>query len=102
MPIRCIPITRSTRAQSGYGGDEYLPGMLVYRKVRCLKCPASVMAEQLCFCDAGKRVTHRLAQYIFELCKILTVQKVSEHLAIDKKTVKAIGLAGLEAAHGQN
>ncbi len=55
------------------------------------------MAEQLSFCDAGKRVTHRLARYIFELCKILTVQEVSEHLAIDKKTVKAIDLAGLEA-----
>lgn len=71
-----------------------------YRKVRCLKC-VGVMAEQLSFCDAGKRVTHRLARYIFDLCKILTVQEVSERLAIDKKTVKAIDLAGLEAAHGQ-
>jgi transposase len=60
-----------------------------------------VRAEQLSFCGAGKRVTHRLARYIFELCKMLTVQEVSEHLAIDKKTVKAIDLAGLEAAHGQ-
>ena len=71
-----------------------------YRKVRCLKC-IGVRAEQLSFCGAGKRVTHRLARYIFELCKMLTVQEVSEHLAIDKKTVKAIDLAGLEAAHGQ-
>ena len=71
-----------------------------YRKVRCLKC-IGVRAEQLTFCDAGKRVTHRLARYIFELCKMLTVQEVSEHLGLDKKTVKAIDLAGLEAEHGQ-
>ncbi len=71
-----------------------------YRKVRCLKC-IGVRAEQLTFCDAGKHVTHRLARYIFDLCKMLTVQEVSKHLAIDKKTIKAIDLAGLEAAHGQ-
>ena len=71
-----------------------------YRKVRCLKC-IGVRAEQLTFCDASKRVTHRLARYIFELCKMLTVQEVSEHLGLDKKTVKAIDLAGLEAEHGQ-
>jgi transposase len=71
-----------------------------YRKVRCLKC-IGTRAERFEFCDAGKRITHRLARYIFELCKILTVQDVSAHLGIDRKTIKEIDLAGLEGAHGR-
>jgi transposase len=70
------------------------------RKIRCEKC-AGVRAEKLDFCDTCKRLTHRLARYIFDLCKVMTVQDVSRHLSIDKKTIKAIDCAGLEAAHGQ-
>ena len=30
--------------------------------------------EHLSFCDAARRVTHRLARYIYELCKMMTVE----------------------------
>ena len=60
-----------------------------YRKVRCPVCGA-VHVEHLSFCDAGSRITHRLAKYIYELCKVLTVEEVARHLDLDPKTIKAV------------
>jgi transposase len=40
--------------------------------------------------DPYKRVTRRLASYILELCRYMTIKEVAEHLALDWKTVKAI------------
>jgi hypothetical protein len=36
------------------------------------------------------RVTRRLAQYIADLCRVMTVKEVANHLDLDWKTVKAI------------
>ena len=36
------------------------------------------------------RVTTRLAHYIYQLCRLMTVTDVTRHLALDWKTVKAI------------
>jgi transposase len=44
----------------------------------------------LSFADPGKRITHRLARYIYDLCKTMTVQDVARHLDLDPKTVKAV------------
>lgn len=60
-----------------------------YRKVWCSRC-GRAKVEHLDFCDAGKRITHRLARYIYELCKLLPVAQVARHLDLDPKTVKAI------------
>jgi transposase len=66
-----------------------------YRKVWCDNCDG-VRVEHLSFADASKRVTNRLARYIYELCKKLTVHDVAEHLDLDPKTVKAIDKSFLE------
>lgn len=70
-----------------------------YRKVWCDNCNG-VRVEHLSFADASKRVTDRLAQYIYDLCKMLTVHDVAEHLDLDPKTIKAIDKSFLEKGFG--
>jgi transposase len=72
-----------------------------YRKIWCHKC-GRVRVEQMSFADAGQRVTNRLARYIHQLCKMLTVKDVAEHLDLDPKTVKDIDKSFLEQSFGQN
>jgi transposase len=71
-----------------------------YRKIWCAECNG-VRVEQLSFADASKRVTHRLALYVHELCKFMTVKDVADHLDLDPKTVKAIDKAFLEKEFGE-
>jgi transposase len=71
-----------------------------YRKIWCNNC-GGAKVEQLSFADASRRVTHRLARYIYDLCRIMTVQDVAEHLNLNPKTVKAIDKSFLEKGFGQ-
>ncbi|MCI0499866.1 MAG: ISL3 family transposase, partial [Planctomycetales bacterium] len=71
-----------------------------YRKIWGSEC-GGVRVEHLSFADASKRVTHRLAQYIHDLCKVMTVQDVAEHLELNPKTVKDIDKSFLERSFGQ-
>ena len=70
---------------------------LFYRKVYCPFCK-KVRVERQEFVEPYARVTKRLALYIHELCKTMTVKDVAEHLGLDWKTVKNIdpALAGEE------
>lgn len=70
-----------------------------YRKVWCNNCEGT-RVEQLEFVDASKRVTYRLAQYIYDLCKVMTVKDVASHLDLDPKTVKEIDKSFLERDFG--
>jgi len=72
-----------------------------YRKIWCPVC-GGVRVERLDFADAGQRVTHRLARYVHELCKKLTVKDVAGHLDLDPKTVKEIDKSYLEQEFGQD
>jgi transposase len=72
-----------------------------YRKVWCSNC-GGVRVEQLSFADAGRHVTYRMARYIHELCKKLTIKDVAEHLHIDPKTVKDIDKSFLEKSFGRD
>jgi transposase len=72
----------------------------LYRKVLCSHCRQTPI-EELDLFDPYLRVTKRLARYIFELYKIMTVQEVSRHLGLDWKTVKAIDQQFLEEQFGQ-
>lgn len=60
-----------------------------YRRVWCKGC-GKAQVETLDFLDPHKRVTRRLARYVYELCKMMTVQEVARHLDLDPKTVKAV------------
>jgi transposase len=60
-----------------------------YRKVWCEKCDG-VRVEHLSFCRAAKRVTHRLARYIHDLCKVLTIKEVAKRFELHPTTVKEI------------
>ena len=71
-----------------------------YRKIVCLKCQRTLI-EDLDLFDPYLRVTKRLARYIYELCKLMTVQDVAQHLGLDWKTVKAIDQFFLEKDYGQ-
>ena len=70
-----------------------------YRKVWCSGCHGA-RVEQLSFCTAGKRVTDRLARYIYYLCQKLTVKDVAEHLDLDPKTIKEIDKTLLQQEFG--
>ena len=70
-----------------------------YRKVWCDNCNG-VRVEHLSFADASKRVTDRLARYIHDLCKMLTVHDVAEHLDLNPKTIKAIDKSFLQESFG--
>jgi transposase len=71
-----------------------------YRKIWCSTC-GGVRVELFDFADSSSRVTHRLARYVHDLCKKMTVQDVAEHLELNPKTVKAIDKAFLEKSFGQ-
>lgn len=71
-----------------------------YRKVWCNNCDG-VRVEHLSFVNASKRVTDRMAQYIYDLCRMLTVHDVAEHLDLDPKTIKAIDKSFLQESFGR-
>jgi len=71
-----------------------------YRKVFCKKC-GGIYVEDLVFFEPYRRVTKRLARYIHDLCKVLTVQDVAKHLDLDWKTVKDIDKTFLEDEYGE-
>ena len=71
-----------------------------YRQIFCKKC-GRIVVEDLEFFEPCKRVTKRLACYIHELCKVLTVQDVARRLNLDWKTVKDIDKTFLEEEFGE-
>ena len=72
----------------------------IYRKIFCAKC-GHIFVEDMEFFEPCKRVTKRLARYIHELCKVLTVQDVAKRLNLDWKTVKDIDKSFLEEEFGE-
>jgi len=74
--------------------------LVEYRRVWCPTC-YKAKVEQLSFADVSQRITHRLARYIYALCKIMTVQDVARHLDLDPKTVKAVDKHFLEQDFGR-
>jgi len=70
-----------------------------YRKIWCEAC-RKARVERLEFADASQRITLRLARYIYELCKLMTIADVARHLDLDRKTVTAIEYEGLQKEFG--
>jgi len=62
--------------------------ILHYRKVRCPDC--GIRVEYHDFVAPYARYTHRLAQYVFELCKYMTVTDVASLLHLSWHQVKEI------------
>lgn len=71
-----------------------------YRKVFCASCQR-ILTEELELFIPYQRVTKRLACYIHELCKVLTVKEVADHLGLNWKTVRRIDKHFLEEEYGQ-
>ena len=71
-----------------------------YRKVWCERCNG-VRVEHLSFCDTGKRITHRLARYIHDLCKVLTIKEVAKRYDLHPTTVKEIDKSFLAQEFGE-
>lgn len=71
-----------------------------YRKVWCEQC-GGVRVEHLSFCETGKHVTHRLARYVHDLCKVLTIKEVAERFELHPTTVKEIDKSFLAEDFGQ-
>ena len=73
---------------------------LSYRKVYCPAC-VRVVVEELELARPWQRVTRRLARYIHQLCKVMSVADVARHFGQDWKTVKNIDKAVLEESYGE-
>ena len=71
-----------------------------YRKLFCPIC-RRIITEDLQLFDPYIRVTRRMAHYVYQLCQIMTVTEVANHLHLDWKTVKAIDKQFLERHYGQ-
>jgi len=71
-----------------------------YRKLFCTNCDA-VRIEDLGLFHPYLRVTVRLARYAYQLCQVMTVSDVADHLDLNWKTVKAIDKQYLERDYGQ-
>ena len=71
-----------------------------YRKVVCLHC-RKIVVEDLELFAPCRRVTRRLALYVHELCKMMTVKEVADHLGLNWKTVRQIDKVFLEAKYGK-
>jgi transposase len=71
-----------------------------YRKLFCTHC-GHISIEDLDLFHPYLRVTHRLALYIHQLCRFMTVSDVAKHVKLDWKTVKNIDKYHLEAQYGQ-
>ena len=69
------------------GAETWL--QVEYRKVWCPHCNGA-RVERLSCCGASQRVTYRMARYIYELCKHLSVKTVAEHLGLNPQTIRAI------------
>ncbi len=67
----------------------------VYRQVFCLIC-GRFLVRDLEFFELSRRVTKRQARYIYELCRVLTVQDVARHINLDWKTGKDIDKSFME------
>ena len=59
-----------------------------YRKIRCPYC--GIVVEDLGLADPASRITKRLANYILDLCRFMTIKEIAKHLSLDWKTVKNI------------
>jgi transposase len=69
------------------------------RKVFCPTCGAIVTEH----CEAAhpwQRLTPRMARYVHELCKLMSVAEVARHVGLDWKTVRAIDKSFLEKQFG--
>ena len=71
-----------------------------YRKLFCPQCQ-SIHIEDLELFHPYLRVTRRMARYVYQLCRILTVSDVARHLGLNWKTVKDIDKYYLERDYGQ-
>ncbi|MBW1741670.1 MAG: transposase family protein [Deltaproteobacteria bacterium] len=71
-----------------------------YRKVFCAHCQG-IHIENLELFHLYLRVTTRLARYIYQLCQLMTVSEVAQHLGLDWKTVKAIDKFYLQRDYAQ-
>ena len=60
-----------------------------------------IFVEDLAFFEPYQRVTRRLARFIHDLCKVLTVKDVARHCNLDWKTVKDIDKTFLEEEYGE-
>ena len=71
-----------------------------YRKVFCAHCHG-IHIEDLELFHPYLRVTTRMAHYIYQLCRVMTVSEVAFHLGLDWKTAKAVDKFYLEHDYGQ-
>lgn len=98
-PVRSVHSESRRRVRDLRLGERDVVLELRQRRVRCRAC-GGTRVEAQDFVDRHQRVTKRLARYIADLCRMLSVKAVAQHLGLDWKLVKACDKAVLEAEVG--
>jgi transposase len=63
---------------------------VVYHRQRINCCHCGVLSEHLPFADEYSHFTRRFEQYVFELCRMMTISDVAKHLQLCWDVVKEI------------
>jgi transposase len=100
QPARTVHSRRLRYIRDLNFGECEMTLRVEHRRVWCDHC-GGVRTEHLEFVHLHQRVTHRLARYAAQLCRLgLSVAAVAKHLELDPKTVRAIDKAALQADFG--
>jgi transposase len=94
-PVRRVHSTYGRRVRDLNLGAHRVELELQQRRVRCERCQGT-RSEAHEFVEVSARVTNRLSQYVAQLCRILSVSEVAEHLDLDWKLVKRCDKEALE------
>jgi len=73
---------------------------LKYSRLYCPECNR-YRVEHFDFVQPWKRYTERFALYVHELCKLMTISDVAEHLGLDWKLVKEIDKTFLKREYSE-
>lgn len=72
-----------------------------YRKIECPECGATKVEYTKVTDAGGPKITNRMAQYIYDLCEIMTVDEVASHLNLDPSTIRTVEREFLEEEFGE-
>jgi len=70
-------------------GNRPITLRMTVQRIYCSHCGCTVQ-ERILFAKAKQKYTRRLARYVQELCRYMTIKAVAEHLGMSWNTVKEI------------
>lgn len=96
--VCCGTVTRDFRSLPL--GSRPITLRKTVQRICCSHC-GCVVQEEIPFAKEKRRYTKRLAKYVQELCRYMTIKAVAEHLGLSWNTVKEINKEHLRQKYGK-